>query len=205
MSNTGSPYLDNFLSYGSMIHCIYGKPSTGKTNICLTATAQFAKDKKVIFIDTENSFSIDRIRQISSEIRLNNILLFKAKSFDEQCLIINKILEMKEEIGLVIVDSLSMHYRKALQQKENPNPLLSKQLSILSEIARKGVPIIISCQVYSKQDGSISPVGGEMIKNWSPCIIKLGNEQERTLSLDKHPKIKEFNIPFTIIDKGISH
>jgi DNA repair protein RadB len=203
MSNTGSPYLDRFLNYSEIVHCIYGKSATGKTNLCLVAAAHFAKDKKVVFIDTEGSFSIDRLKQINPSLNLDNVLLFKANSFDEQSMIIDKILQLKGKVGLVIVDSLSMHYRKALQQKENPNPYMSKQLSILSEIARAGTPVLITCQVYTKQDNTNHPVGSTMVRNWSTCIIRLDNEFKRQFLLEKHPSTPSFSTFFRISDRGI--
>ena len=48
-----------------IITMIAGPPGSGKTNLCiLAACSQAKKRKKVIFMDTEGGFSVDRVRQI---------------------------------------------------------------------------------------------------------------------------------------------
>jgi len=122
-------------------------------------------EKKVFFIDTEKSFSPERIRDFSGN--LNNIMVLQPKNFQDQIRAIEHALKLKDEVGLVIVDSLTMHYRELIQQKADINPKLSKQLSMLAEIARDSCPVIITSQVYTTMDGSVMPVGGNMVKNWS--------------------------------------
>lgn len=68
-----------------VITTLYGPPGCGKTNFCLLVTiSQAKKGNKVIYIDTEGGFSIERVKQIASENYqsiLNNILLLKPTSF----------------------------------------------------------------------------------------------------------------------------
>ena len=58
---------------------VYGGPATGKTLLCLTAVAQVVKQgKKVIFIDTEKGFFIERFQQVlgSTESKyLDNVIV----------------------------------------------------------------------------------------------------------------------------------
>jgi DNA repair protein RadB len=97
--SAGSYDLNKFLHGGyesDVISVIYGGSGTGKTNFCLLATISQAKrGKKVIFIDTEGGFSVERVKQIvenwkngNNEIDysevLKNILLLKPVSFKEQ-------------------------------------------------------------------------------------------------------------------------
>ncbi len=79
--SAGSYDLNRFLSGGyetDIITTIYGPAGCGKTNLCmLAAVSQAKKGKKVIFIDTEGGFSVDRFKQISLdnyEETLKNIL-----------------------------------------------------------------------------------------------------------------------------------
>ena len=66
--STGSFDLNAWLNGGyekDIITMIAGPPGSGKTNFSILASCSQSKDnKKVIFIDTEGGFSIDRVKQI---------------------------------------------------------------------------------------------------------------------------------------------
>jgi len=48
-----------------IITTIYGPAGTGKTNFCmLVAISQAKKGNKVIFVDAEGGFSVERLKQI---------------------------------------------------------------------------------------------------------------------------------------------
>src|SRR3989338_3841409 len=98
---TGSHDLNKWLEGGyekGIITTLYGPGGSGKSNfVLLTACHQAKKDKKVIFIDTEVGFSIDRISQISGgipEFVLKNIVILKPTSFHEQK---NAFLKLEKE------------------------------------------------------------------------------------------------------------
>ena len=168
--SSGNKDLDEWLSGGyesDIITTLYGPAGSGKTNLCLLAAAALAKDKnkKVIFIDTEASLSTDRLKQISDEEAMKNILVLKATKFFEQVQIFNRLSEkISKDVGLIIVDSMVMLYRLEMSiaqvhRAHDPraedkihilNMAMAKQLRILNEIARKkDIPIIITDQVYS--------------------------------------------------------
>jgi DNA repair protein RadB len=161
---SGSKDLDEWLDGGydsDIITTLYGPAGSGKTNLCLLAAVETAKKgKKVLFIDTEGSFSIDRLKQISDESAIKNIILLKATKFFEQVQIFNKLIgRVSNNVGLIIVDSMVMLYRLELSiakadKDENKfqilNMAIAKQLRILNEISRKkNIPIMITDQVYS--------------------------------------------------------
>ena len=178
---TGSEDLDEFLSGGyehDIITTVYGPAGSGKSNLCMIAAVEQAKKgKKVIFIDTEGSFSVDRLSQLGEESLMKNILVLKATSFAEQKEVFNRLLDemldgksysrysrnyketLKKDIGLIIVDSIAMLYRLEMgnargegdDSKINSiNRSLAWQLKVLSEISRKkNIPIIVTNQVYS--------------------------------------------------------
>src|SRR3989344_2213020 len=88
---TGSYDINKWLEGGyenDIITLFYGPSASGKSNFVLLAACHNAKkDKKIVFIDTEGSFSIDRINQITSglpEFVLKNIVILKPTSFQEQ-------------------------------------------------------------------------------------------------------------------------
>jgi len=208
--SAGSYELDKFLEGGyetDIITTIYGPAGSGKTNFCMLAAAKQAREgKKVIFIDTEGGFSIERLKQIIGENEknnekniMNNILLLKATNFAEQREAFNKLLtELKREISLIVVDGMTMLYRLELgaasSAKDNEkvyavNRALVRQLRILAEIARKkNIPVLVTNQVYAEfskkeqqegrmQENKIHMVGGDILKYWSKCLVELQNLQ----------------------------
>src|SRR3989344_767231 len=89
--STGSFDLNKWLYGGyekDIITMIAGPPGSGKTNMTILAScSQSKKGEKVIFIDTEGGFSVDRVKQIAGEEYekiLENILLLTPTSFEEQ-------------------------------------------------------------------------------------------------------------------------
>lgn len=175
--SAGSYDLNRFLYGGyekDIITTIYGPAGSGKTNFCiLAAVSQAKKDNKIIFIDTEGGFSVERLKQILGKSNKNkeykkdfekvlkNIILFKPVNFDEQKNTITSLLreiKNKGKINLIIVDGMTMLYRLELADAKNNidkvreiNRELAKQLRIFAEIARhKNIPIIATNQVYSE-------------------------------------------------------
>jgi len=228
---TGSSDIDKWLEGGyekGIITTFYGPSASGKSNLMLLAVCSHALNKKVIFIDTEGSFSLDRINQISknnSEIILKNILILKPTNFEEQNKSFYKInREIKySNIGLIIVDSITMLYRLALaeakkdglEEVQKINAELANQMKILYEIARKkNIPILITGQVYSEflseeewlsgKQAGINLVGGDILKYWSKCTIEMQNEKDkRRAIIRKHRSMKEKDLYFEIVNEGI--
>jgi DNA repair protein RadB len=163
-ASSGNSDFDSWLGGGyesDIITTLYGPAGSGKTNLCLLAAVETSKKgKKVIFIDTEASISTDRLKQISDEEAMKNILVLKATKFFEQVQIFNKLAgKIGNNVGLIVVDSMVMLYRLEMsiaRGEENEskirilNMAMAKQLRILNEIARKkDIPVIITDQVYS--------------------------------------------------------
>ena len=209
---------------------IAGPPGSGKTNLCiLAACSQAKKRKKVIFMDTEGGFSVDRVRQIVGENYediLKNIFLLEPTSFEEQkksfLQLLNKL--KKEHVGLIVIDGMATLYRLELGEASKSgsdnkirelNWKVAQQMRILSEISRKQkIPVIITNQVYadfvSEEDfrkgikkGS-NLVGGDLMKYWSKCIIELKLENRRRKAiLLKHRSLPIKELSFEIKEKGI--
>lgn len=230
--SSGSYDLNKFLCGGyekDIITTIYGPAGSGKTNFCMLASvSQAKKGDKVIFIDSEGGFSVDRVKQLSEnpEAVLNNILLLKPTSFLEQEDSFNKLLkEIKQNnIPLIVVDGMTMLYRLELAEaisnknREKINELnskLAKQLRILAEISRKrNIAVIITNQVYSKflsqaeldegKTKEVSMVGGDLLKYWSKCLLELKNENgKRKLIIKKHRSLPEKEMDFIIVNSGV--
>lgn len=221
MSNkilTGSRILDKFLSGGyekGVITTIYGPSGSGKTNLCLLPLIRTAgTGKKIIYIDTEGSFSVERLKQITRHYRqtLDQVLFFKPTSFDEQKRVFSQLKKIVDsKTGLIIVDTISMLYRLALGQTKEiyeTNAALGNQISLLIELARKfNLPVLVANQVYAdfQEKDKVNMVGGDLLKNGSKCLIELKtlNEGFREAILRKHRSLPEKKIKFKIIEKGI--
>jgi hypothetical protein len=80
------------------------------------------------------------------------------------------------------------------------NKEIHKQFNILSELTSKGTSVLIINQIYQNfETNDVSVVGGNMLRNWSKCLIKLEKEP-RKLILEK-PDSKE--ILFSIKNEGL--
>ncbi len=128
---TGSKELDNLLGGRGVetkaITEAFGAYGSGKSQLgfSLAVNAQLPFEKggaegKSVIIDTEGTFRPERIRQIAEtkganpENVLKNIFVARAFNSDHQILLIDKIGEMVkngEPIRIVIVDSLTAHFR----------------------------------------------------------------------------------------------
>lgn len=185
--------IHEFISVGNFLTCIYGKPATGKTNVCIAIAAYYSKFGKVAFIDTENTFFPTRFKELGGN--LDNLIVYNAKTFSLQLKSIQSLLKISNKLKLVVVDSLTHHYRGLVKENTETNSRFSKHLSELSDLARNNVPVLFTSQVYST-DTKTEMIGSSMLRNWSAAIIKLDNERKRSGLIEKHPKneIKSFNL-----------
>lgn len=217
--SAGSHILDNLLDGGyesDIINTIYGPAGSGKTLLCLLALIKVVeKGKKVIFIDTEGGFSVERMKQLTDNYEkiLENVLFLSPTTFEEQKKEFEKLKNIvNDKIGLIIVDTVSMLYRLELGKNEDVyevNKALGQQLGYLNEIARKqNIPILIANQVYADftNKDNVNIVGGDLLKYGSKCMIELKNAHSgnRKVILRKHRSIvSEKNAVFKIVEKGI--
>ena len=196
--STGNKDIDEFLKEYSLITTIYGQASTGKTTLAmLAAINQTKQKKKVIFVDTENGFSLERLKQLTPDYKeiLKNISVIRPRTFEEQ----EKVILNLPKASLIIIDTISQFYRMKLKEDNYlTNKSLDKQLRKLKEISKE-IPIIINNQVYSDINGNVNIVGGDMLRNWSDTVIKL-EKNPRKLKVEK-PDKKEFL--FEIEEEGI--
>ena len=229
--SAGSYDLNKWLYGGyekDIITMIAGPPGSGKTNFCILAACSLARrGNKVLFIDTEGGFSVDRIKQIAGENYediLKNILLLDPTSFEEQKKYLMNLSGKirKEHVDLIIIDGMAMLYRLELGDAKKDDFLVkqvnrdvAKQMRALAEISRKqNIPIIITNQVYhsflSEEEirkgvkKEMSLVGGDLFKYWSKCIIELKNENgKKKAILLKHRSLPRKELNFEIKNKGV--
>jgi len=217
---SGSEIFDDFLEGGienDTLTTIYGPSGSGKTTLCMLASiAQCKEKKKVIYVDAEGGFSLERMKQLAGDDLkeiLNHIVLLNPTSFDEQ----NKSLEklknlVNDKIGLIVIDTLTVFYRLELAKDKDIKSINNKliwQVSYLTEIARKkNIPIIITNQVYAdfKEKDKIKMVGGNILRYNSKSLIELSKLKvnKRMAKLITHRSIPEGKeLMFAIINEGI--
>ena len=217
--SSGFDALDTMLNGGyekDIITTIYGPAGSGKTTLCLLCLMKIASSgKKVIFIDTEGGFSVERLKQLSQDYKkiVENILFLKPINFEEQKKSFEKLRKIvNDKIGLIVIDTISMLYRLELGKNEevyNTNRELGLQLSYLTEIARKKqIPVLITNQVYANFEDKtkINLVGGDILKYGSKCLIELqkAHTNKRKVILRKHRSIADGRgIVFEILGEGL--
>ena len=214
--STGSDILDWLLEGGyenEIITTIYGPPGSGKTNMSLLCMVN-NYDKKIIYVDTEGSFSITRIKQLADNYEeiLKKIIVLTPTNFDEQKKVFEKLKNLvTDKIGLIIIDSIAMLYRLEIGITKDVfkvNRDLGVQLVNLIQIARKfKIPVIITNQVYSdfEDKNKINMVGGDILRYASKCLIELQRtDNGKKAILRKHRSLPEGKeIYFKITDTGI--
>jgi len=214
--STGSESMDWLLEGGyekGVLTTIYGPPGSGKTNLCLICLTKNSS-KKVIYIDTEGSFSINRLKQLTEDYEdvLKNVIILRPTDFKEQKKVFEKLKTLlNTKIGLLVVDSIAMLYRLELgkiNDSYKANRELGVQLASLIQIARKlDIPVILTNQIYSdfEDKDNVKLVGGDILKYASKCLVELKKTRNgRKAIIRKHrslPDGKEFE--FRIIDQGI--
>lgn len=206
--------MDDLLGGGiesGSVTLLFGEGGTGKTNICLQTALNVAKGgKKIAYVDTEG-LSTDRISQIFGEGDiLKSLLVFQVHSFDEQSDRIKKVCKLataNEQIGLIIVDSVTMFYRLHKDDTSARNEFV-KQTEMLLEAARQNeMAILLTSQVYTNLGtGKIEFLGGHALHHNAKTIIRLDKRasNRRTAVIVKHRSIPEGKFAnYRIVDTGI--
>lgn len=212
------PSLDEVLGGGIESGCItllYGEGGSGKTNFCLQLARNVAMGgKKVIFIDTEG-LSMDRLRQICGpdfEAVLPNLLISDPLSFEDQEKQVEKaakFCEGDQDIGLVILDSATLHFRLTRRDEEREDrQSLNRQITKLMRIARgTDVPVVVTSQVYTDlETGSYEPLGGHMLTHNAKAILKFekAGPNLRLVTVMKHRHLPEgLQAKFRLSDRGL--
>ncbi|AHL22869.1 DNA repair and recombination protein RadB [Thermococcus nautili] len=216
MLSTGSRKLDELLGGGfapGVLTQIYGPYATGKTT--LAVQTGILSGKKVAYVDTEGGFSPERLKQMAEarnldpEETLSRFILFTPADFKEQRRIIGSLKKVVDDsFSLVVVDSITAHYRA----EENRMGLLtdlSRQLQVLLWIARKqNIPVLVINQVhYDSKLERTRPVAEQTLGYRCKDILRLDKLPKpglRLAILERHRFRPEGTmVYFRITEKGI--
>lgn len=213
----GCDSLDELLEGGveaGSVSLIYGEAGTGKTNLCLVLARNIARQgKKVVYLDTEG-LSLERYRQICGkefETALKSTLIFEAHSFDDQEKMVDKAIKLAEgnvDVGMIVVDSISMYYRlTSREDKGERKSLTSQSLKLLSVARGRVIPVLLTSQVYTDvEHGTFEPLGGHSLLHNAKTLLKLEKVStgRRRAVLMKHRHIEEGkSAEFRLVRDGI--
>ena len=199
--------LNEILNENNCITVFYGEGGTGKTCFMLIHALEILKvGKKVIFIDTENSFSLERFKQISGENYkeyLDNLILIKITNFKkqhEQILSLNK--DAAKNVSLIIIDSISSLFRMLHAKKRDlARAMMFRQVKHLSNLSIE-IPILITNQVYADiNNKKLQMLAGDIFKRFCNIQIKLDKGLRHRLFILEKPA--ERTIPFDIVNDGV--
>jgi len=228
---TGSKNLDTLLGGGIEVKTItelFGEFGSGKTQIChqLAVNVQLPPEKgglskRAIYIDTEGTFRWERIEAMARALGMNpdeameNILYVRAVNSDHQMAIAEELKEIipKENIGLVVVDSITGHFRAEYPGRENlavRQQKLNRHLHQLMSIAELfDVAVVVTNQVMARPDvfygDPTVAIGGHVLYH-APGIrvqLKKSRGNRRIARVVDAPHLPESEAVFAITEAGI--
>jgi DNA repair protein RadA len=230
---TGSTALDELIGGGietQAITEVFGEFGSGKSQISheIAVTVQLPEEKggldgQCVFIDTENTFRPERVRQIAEGFELDvenvleNIHIARAFNSNHQILMADKVNELIQKganVRLVIVDSLTAHFRAEYVGRESlasRQQKLNQHLHTLQNIANTyNTAVFVTNQVQARPDAFFgSPtkaIGGHVLGHAATYRIwlKKGLAGKRIARLVDSPHLPEGESVFKIVTEGIT-
>ncbi len=230
---TGSSAVDELIGGGletQAITEVFGEFGSGKSQISheVAVSVQLPVEKggldgDCVFIDTENTFRPERIEQIATgfdldhEEVLQKIHIARAFNSSHQILMadkVNELIQSGTNIRLVIVDSLTAHFRAEYVGRESlavRQQKLNQHLHTLQNIANTyNVAVFVTNQVQARPDAFFgSPtkaIGGHVLGHAATYRIwlKKGLAGKRIARLVDSPHLPEGEAVFKIIAEGIT-
>lgn len=207
----------------------YGAFGSGKTQLGLTlaVNVQLPKEQggangKAVFIDTEGTFRPERIRQVAEGLGANadkvlkNILVARAFNSDHQILLLDKITEMikeGEQIKLVIIDSLTAHFRAEFSgrgQLADRQQKLNRYLHNLMRLAEQhNLAVYVTNQVMANPammfGDPTTAIGGNIVGHASTyrMYFRRGKQGSRVAKLIDSPNLPDNECQFYVTKEGV--
>ena len=230
--SAGSRMLDELLGGGlesQTITELYGPFGVGKSILChqLSINAQRSVEEGgvcggALYIDTEQTFRPEWIIRMSKHLGMDpeetakNIIYCEAYNSDHQILLLEKCDEIikKNNIKLIVIDSLTSHFRSEYLGREmlaERQQKLNKHMHRLARLARAFNAIaVVTNQVLAKPDQfftiAVEAVGGHIVAHTSHTrvfIRRTTSGPVRIARLVSSPYLPEGERLFKITENGI--
>ena len=227
--STGSQNFDTLMGGGFETNAItecFGEFGSGKTQIGHILAVNALKEDStatVVYIDTENTFRPERITQlcegsdITPEDALSRIMVARAYNSDHQMLLAEKvdslITEQGKNVRLVVVDSLTSHFRAefigrgTLAERQQK---LNRHMHALAKIASShNICVYVTNQVMAKPDqffgDPTASIGGHIVAHASTFRIYLrkGRKGSRVAKLIDAPNLADGECCFEVTSPGL--
>lgn len=183
--NCGVPLIDQALSSGlqpGIIGHLYGPAGAGKTTLALQFTVALARrGGSTLYVTASNDF-VKRLPQITGQDFdhiAEQIVVFQPKNFQDQSSILDRLdVFVTSSIGLIVVDTITAHYRRALETREQNircHHELNRQVATLFEIARSfALPILLTNEVTQHgETDELHPVAKSILAYWSAITLRI--------------------------------
>ena len=228
---TGSKSLDDLLGGGVETRTItefYGEYGSGKTQLChqLSVNVQLPQEKgglsgKAVYVDSEGTFRWERIEAMARGLDLDpdevmeNILYIRAVNSDHQMAIVEELIELvpEENVKLVVVDSVTGHFRAEYPGRENlaaRQQKLNRHLHQLMKLAEiYNIAVVITNQVMARPDvfygDPTQAVGGHVLYHAPGVRVQLRKSRgnKRIARVIDAPHLPEGEAVFAITEWGI--
>jgi len=232
---TGSIELDKLFGGGiesAAITEAFGQYGSGKSQLahvlatrCVLPVENGGADGIAVFIDTEGTFRPERVVQMikgmapdaDAQEFLKKIKVARALNSDHQMLLADKVVDLIKKQGmnvkLVIVDSLTSHFRAefigrgTLAERQQK---LNKHMHTLIKLAdRHNIAVYVTNQVMSKPDmffgDPTQAIGGHVVGHNSTYRVYLrrGKKGTRVAKMVDAPNLAEDEAIFNITEGGI--
>ncbi len=227
--STGSVAFNELMGGGfetSAITECFGEFGCGKTQIGHILAVNILKedpDACAVYVDTENTFRPERIIQlaqgagINPEDALSRIMVARAFNSDHQMLLVEKvdslITEQKKKVRLVVVDSLTAHFRAefvgrgTLAERQQK---LNRHMHMLSKLSSShNLCVYVTNQVMAKPDqffgDPTTAIGGHIVAHASTFRIYLrkGRKGTRVAKLIDAPNLPDGECVFEVMEGGL--
>ncbi len=238
----GTKAFDDLMGGGAETQAItefYGEFGSGKTQVVhqMAVNAQLPAEKggldgSVIIIDTENTFRPERITQMVNglnsrngneyepEAILKNIHVAKAYNSNHQILLVdtandlaNKLKDTDKPVRLMIVDSLTAHFRAEYVGRGTLADRQQKLNKHMHELMKFGTlynaAILVTNQVMAKPDAFFGdptkPIGGHIVGHTATfrLYLRKSKGEKRIARLVDSPNLPEGEAIFSVTTEGL--
>jgi len=165
--------LDAFESSKTIL--IYGPEGSGKTNLVLTyilTRLMESSSCRAVYVSTEGSSYMDRVRQLSL-LDYGDRILF-AEALDAihllSLVVRSLVIHTRTPLSIVAIDSINYHYRA--ESSIHALKVFLTTLILLKALTHHGVQVLAVAQVREGED-DLEPSGFKYLHSWCDRVLRL--------------------------------